>query len=934
MLPLWIIDLREKSFRRDFFMSLVGKIDHVHVANLAADSCNQQKFDTQSKIEGNYWRYSCMEDYYYGICIDSSNNQEIRSRYDADHVVSEVEEQYTPEGTANRLYKFQSDLVKEGQAFVNDLRKSNASPAIKINVVVLGDLTEDFTRIVFPSIARMIQKEKGRILPHHIHQGLEILGMLYVPTNINTKPVAIRKSMQRTLKEIDVQYRVNDMRGYDHMMIYQDVQNRTESFYPMLDAEQLAQYLFQCIAHLYLACDETHPLLSGTTAADNFYFSMGATSLYYDSENECIKAQNNLAHEFIKHLKSKGVDEKNNDLSLLSEDDYSPEKIIQDFSVLGKIDDNIIKIKDPSPHPYRNYLVRNLKRHYYGVYLKYFSKNLMQEIHAMVESSTKEALEEVSVKSKKRFSDIQGKFRDNLTKLLGVLSANDGGIPTVERLFKELQVRISKRKQDIPYLLKEEYWLCIEDKMIGNELKDKFQEYHEAYLTDVKNKSDAKQQLKIKKEIVNDLNGLLSNESTLLSMIGRGAIFAIMLVLAAVPVLCLISPHVINLGNVRRFSEVWSMIIFLVPIAIMMVKYWRYQGLKNRLVNNLKAVYLHDAYARVANRMESEIISYYDKLIELSGRYIERCDQIIKEIGSGYEDENVKKLLFPTTMFNQPLIGGKYGNEEIVSSKESDDVEIRINFIRYKFKDLTPIEHFLFINQNKEIVKELFSDVRITENLIRRVNESGESELVTKSQQEEELAVLWDDHKTQFYNKLKGIIKDSVKIYENQTIGEKIMLFTHTYGQDLLKSSIDYAATNGELVSSSDQEYVDTKINDKRVGELITPYLASSIQQFQSDSEHEIYSKYYFITRWRCFDKLILNRILPTEDFDKKDFDKKVVEKDNPKEEYSPRPSSLLLWSLSQFDTSTEWCRLFDSKYFEKAYEEKQIYREIMNQND
>ena len=72
--------------------------------------------------------------------------------------MSEVEEQYTPEGTANRLYKFQSDLVKEGQAFVNDLRKSNASPAIKINVVVLGDLTEDFTRIVFPSIARNREK--------------------------------------------------------------------------------------------------------------------------------------------------------------------------------------------------------------------------------------------------------------------------------------------------------------------------------------------------------------------------------------------------------------------------------------------------------------------------------------------------------------------------------------------------------------------------------------------------------------------------------------------------------------------------------------------------------------------------------------------------------------------------------------------------------
>ena len=33
MLPLWIIDLRAKSNRRDFFESLVGKIDHVYIKN-------------------------------------------------------------------------------------------------------------------------------------------------------------------------------------------------------------------------------------------------------------------------------------------------------------------------------------------------------------------------------------------------------------------------------------------------------------------------------------------------------------------------------------------------------------------------------------------------------------------------------------------------------------------------------------------------------------------------------------------------------------------------------------------------------------------------------------------------------------------------------------------------------------------------------------
>ena len=38
MLPLWIIDLRAKSNRRDFFESLVGKIDHVYIKNTIDNS--------------------------------------------------------------------------------------------------------------------------------------------------------------------------------------------------------------------------------------------------------------------------------------------------------------------------------------------------------------------------------------------------------------------------------------------------------------------------------------------------------------------------------------------------------------------------------------------------------------------------------------------------------------------------------------------------------------------------------------------------------------------------------------------------------------------------------------------------------------------------------------------------------------------------------
>ena len=253
MLPLWIIDLREKSDRRDIFQNLLGQVDHVYMEitskseeetkvsssenrideesnlnsninnievadensnnvalNLAhgleeeetvseisieeqIENDDKKKVEKELFVEGNWWRYSIMADKNYGIDISNEiSNQDARK-------------------TADLLYKFQVDLVEKGQRFIRGLRKSNAHPDIKFNIVVLGDIEEEFTRLVFPSVAGILQKEKGRILPHHIHQGMEIIGMLYIPSNINALDIKKRESMQRTLNEIDVQHKVTDM---------------------------------------------------------------------------------------------------------------------------------------------------------------------------------------------------------------------------------------------------------------------------------------------------------------------------------------------------------------------------------------------------------------------------------------------------------------------------------------------------------------------------------------------------------------------------------------------------------------------------------------------------------------------------------------------------------------------------------------------------
>lgn len=50
--------------------------------------------------------------------------------------------------------------------------------------------------------------------------------------------------------------------------------------------------------------------------------------------------------------------------------------------------------------------------------------------------------------------------------------------------------------------------------------------------------------------------------------------------------------------------------------------------------------------------------------------------------------------------------------------------------------------------------------------------------------------------------------------------------------------------------------------------------------------------------------------------------------------DYFPYASTLLLWALSPDDSSAEWFRIIDSAYFREALEDKDIYKEILNQND
>ena len=976
MLPLWIIDITNKSDRRDAFVHLIGQIDHVLIPkqkrtarteaengeyhNIVEDIVNEteQYFleDTEStapsifsdnvdneeerkaarnaRIEGDYWYYNSYElsEYFSSKDFDDSNE------------ISDI---------AGNLYKFQEALVRDAKKFIMNLRSSNAKPYQPINIVVLGDASEKLTQTVFASIAAILQKEKGRFLTGHIHQGMNILGVLYIPCDINSANVEERVKVLRLLKEIEVQHNTTAIRGYDNMMLYQDVQNRTECTYKRLAPEEQAQYLVQCLVHMFLACDINHPLLNGTGSDDTFYLSMGASSIYFDMSVEDKNDANTVASNILNTFKSEGDHELTNiNIKLFDESLYTSDKFVEKFNI-GRIDlEQTIEKKSPSPHPIADYMHRNLKRLYYQYYLRYFPADLLRETMQKIEDSTNKELELISINCSSAFKDTETTLPPAIKAILSKVNKNCGGLSFVEDKFKDMQEFMSKEKANIQRSIESKFWQKVIDRN-NTSLED----YHDAYVNDIKVKNSGAGCNMMKQEILKKLKELLSKEKTFMGTIIRSFLLGIIFVLSLLPIVQFMSETVIDLGDVKANAFYWGTAFFMIPLVIQVILLFLYARRKNNLIRTLKTYYTHDAYARIANRIESEAVSFYNKILELIDAYLERCKIIRNEIVIETPDPHLK-LLFPTSMFNQPLNGGEFDKEPLIPVSEIEGCYIRVNNTPVLVNNLTQEQIFILINHFRDEISELFQGVKLIENHARRLDEkTGEYEFISRKTLVDENDKRWQETKQKFNTALFLGIKKEMLPRAYPTIGDKLIQYSNKMGRiDLLEHMIAYAATNGELSSHSDTEYADIKIN-RNVENLMMQYLPYYTTSIQCSQYDETFKRYIFVTRWRTFSSLALNRILPKEDFDqatreervytdeeiakqrkrndeKKLKGEKVEEIKKEETAYSRTLSSLILWAVSPDDNSNEWLKLFEVEHFGTAYKERNEFRKILNQND
>ena len=1013
MLPLWILDITKQSDRRNKFQELIRQIDHVRLpqddeddllknirknvverenvmesdgyedtentegsensdpsngvvetvysddkekaptTETSSDTAkksksieeiveeeDKKKAAREAVIKGNYWYYTNLsyEDYFEGIDIDD---------------LEQTEE------IAEKLYDFQEDVVRKAKDFIMELRDSNIRPYQTINIIVLGDVREEFTQLVFASIAALLQKEKGRFLPGHIHQGMCVFGMLFVPCDINAHKVDDRVKTLKLFNEIDVQHNISAIRGYDFMILYQDVQNRTECSYPRMNEDQQAEYLVQCLVNLFLACDVNHPLIHGTGSDEAFYMSMGATSVFFDMTYEDMNDINRVAFEILNTFKEDGDNDKpDHSFQLLDREDYYAEKFVKQVDV-ERFDVDVFMEKPFNPHPIRNFFHRNLKKLYYEYRLRLYPVDLLREIMQQTEEATGKQLDEISAYSSRAFKSSVINILPSIDKVISKVNMNLGGIPIIEYLFKNLQEQMSKEKEDIQRAIEEHYWQKIMYRvpMIPSDELDHFEEYHEAYVNDVKSKNDGAGCENMKKTAMTKLKYLLSKEKTLLSVLSRSFFLGIMMVLGVLPILSFLSPNFINFGDVRGNAFWWAIGLFMLPLFIQFVSMLFYLRKRAKCVRVLKAYYKHDAYSRIANRIEFETTEFYDKMISLCDEYMERCKRIRREVSITTPNPEARTV-FPKSMFNQPLNGGQFGEDLLIPSSEVECSRIRVNYMPKFVNELTKDQYFMLINHFHNELSVLFRDVTVPEHHVRRFDDKlGDYVFVSPEEQKKQREKNWERVKVDFVSQLMKGIKGEMVPREQPTVGEKLIQYKKKIDKfDLLEPMIAYAATNGEIISESDTEFADVKVN-LDIDDLVTGYLPLYTTRLQTEKYDELYQKLIFVTRWRCFEHFSFNRLLPKEDFDQemrriRIFDeelkakKRMADKEKKTDDTTIETSaedtsnkaistsSLILWAICPDDNSSEWLKLFEANNFSEAYKYRNTFRKIMNPND
>ncbi|MBO4568688.1 MAG: hypothetical protein J5674_01695, partial [Candidatus Methanomethylophilaceae archaeon] len=554
--------------------------------------------------------------------------------------------------------RFESRLVREGQQCYNGfmdagLRVSN------FQIVVLGAADEALSQSVFAPLAGILRDALPRIVADHTKLGVEITGLLYIPSTANQdKDDGRRQRMAVFLEEVNLLSGTGCAGAYNRVIGYQDIQHQSVRFYERLDAEGRAALLFQYLVHLFLGSHDGEKL-SDRIGADGGVYALGAASAYFSSKAHREAEMKTLLERLTAEFKDmENADVVYADKSVRKYLDTAP-VFPEDYSSrlsegCASIDVDLSRLEDKAdPHPVWDLLKVDLFPSYYRKYLRYMPARLvrfMQELSYALLSRYAGR-----IRANVRDAEAAGRLllRGTAAKILADKENPRATIAQLELFFAKARGRFEELRSDpalpyrdilpVPRYLKNDYERFSKDGGDGNSEAD----------------------------ILDKLKKNLRQEPVTLALLVRCFFLGVILLLVAVPLAEFFFP------SAMAWTWLWIPALFLLPLAVELVfNVRRHFKRIRRLKYGLLAATLLSVNRKLFHELNTGIEAVYAALVS-------ECEEQVKALSALRDALEVpetvdKERLLPKTRFNQPLFEGCFKGESMVTGTLSDETRLSL----------------------------------------------------------------------------------------------------------------------------------------------------------------------------------------------------------------------------------------------------------------
>lgn len=567
-------------------------------------------------------------------------------------------------------------IIGEAKKQINNLLQCYGLNAPIFHICVIGDITSEHTRALLPFLSILLRRGWGQVLPNHVETGVSIGALCYIPTEVNQHNSSMQSTYAFFMEELALLHKECMGEIYDYIVTYGDIQPIGHQTFTSLKKEQQDELVFQYLLNIYYMGDNS--IVSPNSS--HLFCNVGAMSCFYDSEYAQKLAAKNVLEKMLQLFRQK-QDEINTKSEVYTAMQHEIKSLLETSGILPFISDkSILKslacndiditadlhtVDVPNKlHPIRDFWKSWLYPSYYLNCLRYLPARLNENLtfyinglQRLLEKRLQLNRETAFENTCKTIQTIFEKFWNSPQYHYKTLGQAEALLHNIINLCESEQNKLKYQETDsdiTPISIPD--FLRIHTEEMKNQGRESYYQY-----------------------VLDNLKAVLQKEPTFLSAITRCLLIGVAGVLCIPALLKLISPEIINLGNITRYEFIWDGLIVIIPFLLLGWKLYRHFRLIKKQKRQLWEYCLSHLNERLSLQLRAEAQTYYTKLRFYCEKKLAECEILRTHYKPTF---TIMSNKFTETFFNHPI-------ENFITDKSLLEDKIKIEGKKVNVSELT-----------------------------------------------------------------------------------------------------------------------------------------------------------------------------------------------------------------------------------------------------